>query len=70
MLHADIRLAFNPARCLGLMTAKGELQYHWVHWVAPFCAGMLNGFFYYFFPPYIKEKSMAARNPMHHVGEG
>lgn len=47
--------SFNPARCLGLMTAKFELQYHWVHWVAPFAASALNGLFYHVAPPWRKE---------------
>ena len=38
------------------MTAKGELQYHWVHWIAPLCAALTNGFFYHFFPPYVRDK--------------
>ncbi|QIW97353.1 hypothetical protein AMS68_002871 [Peltaster fructicola] len=51
-------LSFNPARCLGLMTAKDELQYHWVHWVAPLAATILNGIFYYIAPPWAKERSI------------
>lgn len=50
--------SFNPARCLGLMLAKNDLQYHWVHWVAPLTATMLNGFVYHVAPPWQKEKSM------------
>ncbi|KAF2720797.1 MIP transporter [Polychaeton citri CBS 116435] len=49
-------LSFNPARCLGLMTAKGELQYHYVHWLAPMAAAIVNGLFYYFAPPYQRDR--------------
>lgn len=51
-------LAFNPARCMGLMLAKGEMQYHYVHWLAPFAASIVNGLLYYFAPPYVRDKPL------------
>lgn len=51
-------LAFNPARCMGLMVAKNDLQYHYVHWLGPFAASIVHGVFYYFVPPYVRDKSM------------
>jgi hypothetical protein len=59
------RLAFNAARCMGLMAAKDMWRYHWVHWTGPLAAAMLNGIFYHFMPPYIKDKPMLHRNPLH-----
>jgi hypothetical protein len=53
-----IMLAFNPARCMGLMVAKNEMQYHYVHWLGPFAASIMHGVFYYFVPPYVRDKSM------------
>jgi hypothetical protein len=53
-----IMLAFNPARCMGLMVAKNEMQYHYVHWLGPFAASIMHGVFYYFVPPYVIDKSM------------
>ncbi|KAK3706737.1 hypothetical protein LTR37_012582 [Vermiconidia calcicola] len=58
-------VSFNPARCIGLMTAKGFLQYHWVHWTAPLAAAMLNGLFYQFAPPYVRDKPLIQYNPLH-----
>ncbi|KAM0715336.1 hypothetical protein Q7P37_008834 [Cladosporium fusiforme] len=51
-------VSFNPARCMGLMVAKGEMQYHYVHWLGPLSAAMVNGLFYYFAPPYVREKPL------------
>ena len=59
-------IAFNPARCFGLMAAKGDFQYHWVHWLAPFAAAFVNGVFYHIIPPYVRgDKPMISHNPMH-----
>lgn len=38
------------------MTAKGDLQYHYIHWLATLSAAMVHGVFYYFVPPYEKER--------------
>lgn len=43
------------------MVAKGEMQYHYVHWLATLSAAMLNGLFYHFAPPYVREKPMRDR---------
>lgn len=53
-------LAFNSARCLGLMAAKGDMQYHYIHWLGTIAAAMLNGVFYHFAPPYVKDKPRSA----------
>jgi len=53
-------IAFNSARCLGLMVAKGDMQYHYIHWLGTLAAAMLNGVFYYIAPPYVKETPRAA----------
>ncbi|KAK4575242.1 hypothetical protein LTR86_001094 [Recurvomyces mirabilis] len=58
--YADVYLAFNSARCLGLMVAKGDLQYHYVHWLATIGAAALNGLFYFLAPPYLKGKPSSA----------
>jgi glycerol uptake facilitator-like aquaporin len=47
-------LSFNPARCMGLMVAKSEMRYHYIHWLGPLAAAMLNGVFYFFAPPYVR----------------
>lgn len=52
-------ISFNPARCLGLMVAKGEMQYHYIHWLAPLSAATLNGIFYHFAPPYVRQKPLS-----------
>ena len=49
------RKAFNPARCLGLMAAKRDMQYHYVHWLAVSAAAVLNGLFYHLAPPWARE---------------
>jgi hypothetical protein len=38
------------------MLAKGELQVHYVHWLAALAAAMLNAAFYFFAPPYMRER--------------
>lgn len=39
------------------MVAKGgDMHYHYVHWLATLTAAMINGVFYYYIPPYDKEK--------------
>lgn len=53
-----LRIAFNAARCLGLMAAKGEFQYHYVHWLAPLSAAMFNGLLYQLAPPYVREEGL------------
>ncbi|KAK1808885.1 hypothetical protein LTR12_016750 [Friedmanniomyces endolithicus] len=53
-------ISFNSARCLGLMIAKGDMQYHYVHWLAASSAAMLNGLFYHFAPPYVRGKPRSA----------
>ncbi|EMC97689.1 hypothetical protein BAUCODRAFT_147735 [Baudoinia panamericana UAMH 10762] len=60
-------LSFNSARCLGFMVAKGDMQYHYIHWLATLAATMLNGVFYHFAPPYVRGKPRAAVVPLHHV---
>jgi glycerol uptake facilitator-like aquaporin len=42
----------NPARCLGFMAAAERFTYHWVHWVGPIVASVLNGVLYWLVPPY------------------
>lgn len=51
-------VAFNPARCLGLMTAKADMQYHYIHWLAPLTAAIVNGLFYHVAPPWQRETSL------------
>ncbi|KAK0926669.1 hypothetical protein LTR57_004124 [Friedmanniomyces endolithicus] len=53
-------ISFNSARCLGLMVAKGDMQYHYVHWLAASSAAILNGLFYHFAPPYVRGKPRSA----------
>ena len=55
---ADVSIAFNPARCMGLMVAKGEMQYHYVHWLGPLAASMVNGMLYHLAPPYVRDKPL------------
>jgi hypothetical protein len=43
---------------MGLMVAKGKMQYHYVHWLGPLAASIVNAVFYYFVPPYLREKPM------------
>lgn len=50
---ADLMIAVNPSRCLGLMTAKEDLQHHYIHWLADLAACMTQGAFYYMIPPYV-----------------
>lgn len=57
--HADSRIAFNPARCIGLMTPTNDLQYHYVHWLGPLTAAMANGLLYYWAPPYMRDRPLA-----------
>jgi glycerol uptake facilitator-like aquaporin len=54
-------VSFNPARCLGLMVAKGEMQFHYVHWLGPLCAAIVNGAFYYFAPLWVRERPARER---------
>ncbi|KAF2716100.1 MIP transporter [Polychaeton citri CBS 116435] len=53
--------SLNPARCLGLMTAKYELENHWVHWVAQLAATSLNGMLYHTAPPWRKEDPLLSQ---------
>lgn len=41
-----------------MMVPTGNMQYHHVHWLGPLAASMVNGTFYYFAPPYIRDKPM------------
>nr|OQO20219.1 hypothetical protein B0A51_11626 [Rachicladosporium sp. CCFEE 5018] len=50
--------SFNPARCLGLMVAKGNMQYHYVHWLGPVAATMMNGIFYHAAPPWVRGRPL------------
>jgi hypothetical protein len=43
---------------MGLMVAKNEMQYHYVHWLGPFAASIMHGVFYHFVPPFVRDKSM------------
>lgn len=61
-----ILIAFNPARCLGLMTAKDEMQYHYIHWLAPLTATILNGLFYQIAPPWTQQGSIFTALGLHH----
>ncbi|KAG8628381.1 hypothetical protein KVT40_004254 [Elsinoe batatas] len=54
-------MSFNPARCLGMMTAKGEMTNHWVHWVGPLAATFFHGIFYHFNPPWASEEPLFGR---------
>lgn len=52
---------------MGLMLAKSDMQYHYVHWLGPLAASIMHGLFYYFVPPYVRDKplreaAMALRN--------
>ncbi|KAF2158423.1 hypothetical protein M409DRAFT_71658 [Zasmidium cellare ATCC 36951] len=49
-------MSANPARCLGLMAAKNEFQYHYVHWLGPLTASILNGVIYVLVPPWEREE--------------
>lgn len=57
-MDVNVLIAFNPARCMGLMVAKNEMQYHYVHWLGPLAASMTHGVIYYLVPPYVRDKSM------------
>ncbi|PNS21176.1 Aquaporin-1 [Sphaceloma murrayae] len=54
-------MSFNPARCLGMMAAKGDMQYHYVHWLGPFAATFFHGIFYHFNPPWASEEPLFGR---------
>jgi len=43
---------------MGLMVAKNDLQYHYIHWLGPFAASVMHGVIYYLVPPYVRDKSM------------
>lgn len=43
---------------MGLMVTKNEMQYHYVHWLGPLAASIMHGVFYYFVPPFVRDKSM------------
>ncbi|KAH0445708.1 hypothetical protein KCU90_g18, partial [Aureobasidium melanogenum] len=51
--------SLNSARCLGLMVAKGEMQYHYLHWLGTFAAAVLHGMVYYFAPPYMRDTPLS-----------
>ncbi|KAF2266102.1 MIP transporter [Lojkania enalia] len=44
--------SMNPARCLGLMAAGEKFEYHYVHWMGPLTAAVLNGLLYWVIPIY------------------
>lgn len=46
-------VSFKNARCLGLMVAKGRMQYHYAHLLGTITAAKVNVLFYYFVPPYV-----------------
>lgn len=56
--RADGQIGANPARCLGLMTAKNDVQYLHILWLGDLAACMTNGLFYYFIPPYVHRRGM------------
>lgn len=35
------------------------MHYHYIHWLATLTAAVINGIFYYYVPPYDKEKRRA-----------
>jgi hypothetical protein len=39
------------------MVAKGDMQYHYVHWLGPLAATMINGAIYHAVPPWVKNES-------------
>ena len=43
---------------MGLMLAKNEMQYHYIHWLGPLAASVMHGIFYYFVPPYRRDKPL------------
>jgi glycerol uptake facilitator-like aquaporin len=56
MVNIDVAAAFNPARCMGLMVAKNDMQYHYVHWLGPLAASITHGAIYHIVPPYVRGK--------------
>ncbi|OCL01642.1 MIP transporter [Glonium stellatum] len=44
--------SLNPARCLGLMAASENLDYHYINWLGDLTAAMLNGLLYWCIPIY------------------
>ncbi|KAF2865558.1 aquaporin-like protein [Massariosphaeria phaeospora] len=44
--------SLNPARCLGLMSAAENFEYHYIHWFGDITAAMLNGILYWAIPIY------------------
>ncbi|KAJ9610556.1 hypothetical protein H2200_005333 [Cladophialophora chaetospira] len=41
----------NAARCFGVFVGSRFPGWHWVHWVAPFVAGIFHGLVYFLVPP-------------------
>ena len=46
------------------MTAKGNLQLHWIHWLATLSACIVNGVFYHLVPPYKRSGGKARREAL------
>lgn len=39
-----------------MMTAKGDMHNHWVHWVGPFAATAVHGLVYHMNSPWKKDQ--------------
>ncbi|KAK9369801.1 aquaporin TIP4-2 [Lipomyces kononenkoae] len=46
--------SMNPARCFGAYVGIGFPTYHWIHWVGPIAASIVNGVIYHVVPPWVK----------------
>ncbi|KAF2016459.1 aquaporin-like protein [Aaosphaeria arxii CBS 175.79] len=44
--------SLNPARCLGLMSAADQFNYHYIHWFGDLTAAIINGIMYWIIPIY------------------
>lgn len=55
--------AFNPARCLGLMVASQTTNGHWIHWVGPAIACLIQGSLYNITSPYLPRSKTADSLP-------
>ncbi|ORX75241.1 aquaporin-like protein [Basidiobolus meristosporus CBS 931.73] len=42
----------NPAKFLGVAVASGNYQEHWIPWIAPLCASIVQGVMYWVAPPH------------------
>jgi glycerol uptake facilitator-like aquaporin len=43
---------------MGLMVAKNDMQYHYVHWLGPLAASITHGAIYHIVPPYVRGKPL------------